>query len=165
VIIGPRTPKAPWCQCPSSSPERLNSPLAALGKVAGPLRMKRGATVRRIRLQSPRLMWRRFDPSSPPSASEKSLTDCYITISCETSAPRPQISPQTLTFERTPFGGSRNLGDHERAATILSEAGKLGERRQLDQGVDYSDQHVRLVHVSDFDPPMGCNLPGREDGS
>ena len=39
------------------------------------------------------------------------------------------------------------MADHERAAMILSEAGKLGEQRQLDQGVDYSDQHVRLSAV------------------
>jgi hypothetical protein len=36
---------------------------------------------------------------------------------------------------------------HARAAMILSEAGKRGEQRQLDEGVDYSDQHVRLSAV------------------
>ena len=41
----------------------------------------------------------------------------------------------------------RRMSRHERAAMILSEAGKLGEQRQLNQGVDYSDQHVRLSTV------------------
>jgi hypothetical protein len=41
----------------------------------------------------------------------------------------------------------RRMARHERAAMMLSEAGKLGERDQLELGVDYTDQHVRLSAV------------------